>query len=102
MAATKALSRKTFLWSHVGAITFHALLAALVLWVGIVTLRSSGASPKSHSVILVVVGALLLVVSLLSLWPVLMRRQYTIAGRSRVLEAALVRTAPDDHVLVAE
>ena len=89
MTETKSLSRKTFVWSHVGAIAFHALLACLVLWVGIVALRAgSGSLPRSHTLVLVIVGAILLLFSLLSLWPILIKRRYAISGSSTLRRGA--------------
>ena len=83
MTQTKNVSRKSFVWGHVGAILFHTLIAILILYVGIESLKTGNVT-QSMKLLLVVSGSILLLFSLMSLWPILMKRQYNISGSQQL------------------
>lgn len=88
MTQTKNVSRKSFVWGHIGAILFHTLIAVFILYVGIETMKT-GNITSSMKLLLVVSGSILLLFSLMSLWPILMRRQYNISGSLNVRDRDL-------------
>ena len=94
----KTISRKTFVWSHVGAITVHAFMACLILWIGVVALKTNSTS-HTQKIVLVVIGGLLLLFSTLALWPILVRRQYAISGNVKSSRSVSDESASSSHIM---
>jgi hypothetical protein len=53
----KTISRKTFVWAHVGVIIFHMLVVGLILYAAF--------SEKDNKILLTVTGSVLGIVSLM-------------------------------------
>lgn len=69
----KKLSKSTYVWSHIGIILFHTILAALL----IATYFYDKVGINSKTLVLII-GILLLVMSLGSLAPILMNNKIII------------------------
>ena len=67
MADVKEIDKKTYVWSHVGVILFHSIIATILI---LSRYYEKLFNTNSRDVVLVI-GFLLLIISLLSLWPVL-------------------------------
>jgi len=67
MTDVKEIDKKTYVWSHVGVIIFHSIIAIILI---LSRYYEKLFNTNSRDVVLVI-GFVLLIVSLLSLWPVL-------------------------------
>ena len=65
--AVKEIKKETYVWSHIGVITFHSLLAIIL----IMTRYYKNLFNVNSADLVMGIGILLLVVSLLGLWPIL-------------------------------
>ena len=65
--AVKQIKKETYVWSHVGVIVFHSLLAIIL----IMTRYYKNLFNINSGVLVMGIGILLLVVSLMGLWPIL-------------------------------
>lgn len=63
----KVISKDKFVWSHVGVIIYHALTAIVL----IATQYTKNLFKFSSRNVVIVVSMILLIVTLLSLWPIL-------------------------------
>ena len=66
MSNVKNVSKKSYVWGHVGVIIYHAL-TAIVLIVSQYVKKIIGISSRS---VVIFVAALLLILTLLSIWPI--------------------------------
>ncbi len=65
---TKKISKSTYVWSHIGVIIFHTILAALL----ITTYFYDKLGTLDSKIIVLIIGIVLLLMSLGSLAPILM------------------------------
>lgn len=68
MSETKDISKKSYVWAHAGVIIYHVLTALLLI---LSQFRKKILNISSRTIVLILAG-LLLIVSLLSIWPIAM------------------------------
>ena len=65
----KNVDKDAYVWAHVGTIIFHVILGLIIVTYA---LKLKGSKELNHiRLVLLIVGGLLVVVSLLGLWPIL-------------------------------
>ena len=69
MAEEKKIKKNSYIWSHVGVIIFHILYGSVLVFIAFRYLRSP--ELRTIRIILLVMGIFLILVSSLSLIPVL-------------------------------
>ena len=67
MTTEKKVSKDSYVWGHVGVIIYHSLTAILLIMTQYMK-KTFGFSSRN---VVIVVSLVLLVVTLLSLWPIL-------------------------------
>ena len=67
MAEDKEITKRTYVWAHVGTIMFHVLIGALLI--ALYFKDSLGAASRKTMVL--ILGVILVVISLLALIPIL-------------------------------
>ena len=66
MSEKKDISKKSYVWGHMGVIIYHVLTALLII---LSQFRKKILNISSRNIVLILAG-LLLIVSLLSIWPI--------------------------------
>ena len=67
MTNEKEISKKSYVWGHVGVIIYHSL-TAIVLIMSQYMRKTFGYNSRN---VVIILSIILLIVSLLSLWPIL-------------------------------